>query len=92
MYVGNPSSTLENGLSLRPKYAFWKYKLNFCIVFDLASSANPNTYSLPRRGSVKAEIRLKSNTESLTCIVMCRYDALLQIGKDYEVYSDLNLS
>jgi hypothetical protein len=92
MYAGNPSTTLENGLSLRPKYPFWKYKLNFCIVFDLASSANPNTYSLPRRGSVKTEIRLKSNTESLTCIVMGRYDALLQIGKDYEVYSDLNLS
>jgi hypothetical protein len=92
MYAGNPSSTLENGLSLRPRYPFWKYKLKFCIVFDLASSANPNTYSLPRHGSVMTEIRSKSNTESLTCKVMGLYDALLQIGKDYEVYSDLNLS
>jgi hypothetical protein len=90
--MSNMTPPSGSGITFRNQNPQYKYKLNFCLVFDLAASSNSNTYSLPRRGSVKTEIRLTENSDSITCIVLGKFDALLQIGKDYEVFSDINLS
>jgi hypothetical protein len=82
---------IGNGISIRHAIPYYQYKYNFCVVFELITTTNPDSFVVPKKGQVKVYFRLKSNDKSITCIVMGQLDSLIQIGKDYEIFGDINI-
>jgi hypothetical protein len=80
---------IGKGISSRSQYPYYQYKYNFCVVFDLITSTSDESFVLPKRGQVKLDSKLKSNVNSITCIALGQTDSIIQIGKDFEIYTDI---
>jgi hypothetical protein len=89
--VAQRNPMIGNGISSRSQYAYYQYKYNFCVVFDLITSTIAESFVLPKRGQAKLDLKLKSNVNSITCIALGQTDSIIQIGKDFEIYTDINI-
>jgi hypothetical protein len=85
------NAMIGNGISIRHASPYYQYKYNFCVVFELITTTNPDSFVVPKKGQVKVDLRLKSNDKSITCIVMGQLDSQIQIGKDNEIFGDINI-
>jgi hypothetical protein len=57
--------------------------------YQTVTTTNPDSFVVPKKAQVK--VRLKSNDKFITCIVMGQLDSLIQIGKEYEIFGDINI-
>lgn len=85
------NNMIGNGISVRHTHPYYQYKYNFCVFFELITTTNPDAFVVPKKGQVKVDLRLKSTPKSITCIVLGQLDSLIQIGKNYEIFGDINI-
>jgi hypothetical protein len=79
---------IGTGIAIRHASSYYQYKNNFCVVFELITTSNPDSFAVPKKGQIKVDLRLKSNDKSIDS---SKLDSLIQIGKYYEIFGYINI-
>jgi hypothetical protein len=64
-HIKQRNAMIGNGISIRHANPYYQYKYNFCVVFELITTTNPDSFVVPEKGQGKVDLRLKNNDKSI---------------------------